>query len=304
YTSLYMQLSKKYIWAGLGVFSLLLLLLFSLGDDQTESVHVEIQSANIIAGTEETGVVNSEPKKEAKGESKEVVEADNPEVESNSNSQEQDDENHLVLSVVDGDTVKISYNGTEEVIRLIGIDTPETVHPSKPVECFGKEASDYAKSVLEGESIRLQFDKSQGERDYYGRMLAYIFLQDGTNFNRYMIEKGYAYEYTYNLPYMFQAEFKAAERVARNAGAGLWAPGACDVAQESQVVTPVVRTQETQSKPSTGNSSYSCSSNTYNCGDFSTHAEAQRTYEGCGGVNNDVHRLDADSDGLACESLP
>jgi micrococcal nuclease len=77
-----------------------------------------------------------------------------------------------VLKVVDGDTVKITYEGKETTVRLIGVDTPETVHPSKPVEAFGKEASNFTKNLLLGESIYLRFDGNR--TDKYGRMLAYL----------------------------------------------------------------------------------------------------------------------------------
>lgn len=132
-----------------------------------------------------------------------------------------------VERVIDGDTVKIVLGSTTETVRLIGIDTPETVHPSKPVECFGKEASDKTKSLLEGTSVRIETDPSQGTRDKYGRLLAYLFLPDGTNVNQLLIAEGYAYEYTYNLPYKYQSQFKQAEKDAREQKRGLWADGVC-----------------------------------------------------------------------------
>ena len=132
-----------------------------------------------------------------------------------------------VVKVVDGDTVDILMNGNTERLRLIGINTPETVDPRKPVQCFGREASDKAKSMLSGSTISIEQDPSQGERDTYGRLLAYIFLEDGTNFNKYMIAEGYAHEYTYRIPYKYQVEFKAAQADARSGERGLWAATAC-----------------------------------------------------------------------------
>lgn len=132
-----------------------------------------------------------------------------------------------VSRVVDGDTLVVSRGGKDEKVRLIGVDTPESVDPRKPVQCFGAEASRYAKSLLEGRSVRLEADASQGERDRYGRLLAYVFLEDGTNVNLELVRQGYAHEYTYRLPYRYQAEFKAAEREAREAARGLWAPETC-----------------------------------------------------------------------------
>jgi len=101
-----------------------------------------------------------------------------------------------VVKVVDGDTIDVSINGKTERIRLIGINTPETVDPRKPVECFGKEASDKAKTLLGGMKVYLESDITQGELDKYSRLLRYVFLENGTNFNLLMIKEGYAYEYT------------------------------------------------------------------------------------------------------------
>lgn len=133
-----------------------------------------------------------------------------------------------VSRVVDGDTVHVELNGEVTKVRLLGIDTPETVHPQKPVECFGREASDAAKMMLEGAEVMLEADGSQGDVDKYGRALRYVFLEDGTNFNLWMIENGYAFEYTYSLPYLYQDEFMAAELEAREAGRGLWEEGVCE----------------------------------------------------------------------------
>lgn len=134
---------------------------------------------------------------------------------------------YQVISVVDGDTVKVNINGTTETLRLIGIDTPETVHPTKPVECFGIEASNKAKEILNNKKVSLEADPSQGDRDKYGRLLRYIILEDGTNFNKLMIAEGYAYEYTYSSPYKYQSEFKQAEINARNSKIGLWTDNIC-----------------------------------------------------------------------------
>lgn len=132
-----------------------------------------------------------------------------------------------VVNVVDGDTLDVSINGKIERLRLIGINTPETVDPRRPVQCFGVQASNKAKEFLSGKSIALESDPTQGERDKYDRLLRYIHLSDGRNFNELMISEGYAYEYTYDLPYKYQQEFKQAEADARQSGRGLWAEGVC-----------------------------------------------------------------------------
>ena len=133
----------------------------------------------------------------------------------------------LVSTVVDGDTIKVNINGTVETLRLIGIDTPETVDPRKPVQCFGREASNKAKELLTGKNVRLEADPTQGERDSYNRLLRYVFFSDGESFNKLMISQGYAHEYTHNLPYKYQAEFNEAEKYARENKLGLWADDTC-----------------------------------------------------------------------------
>ncbi|MBI5071988.1 thermonuclease family protein [Candidatus Falkowbacteria bacterium] len=153
----------------------------------------------------------------------------------------------LVSSVVDGDTVKVNIDGTVETLRLIGIDTPETVDPRKPVQCFGVEASNKAKELLTGAKVRLEADPTQGESDVYGRLLRYVFLDDGTNFNKLMIEQGYAFEYTYNTPYKYQTEFKQAETYARENKLGLWADDTC-----AGVADPVSADTNTNTNTSIG----------------------------------------------------
>lgn len=129
-----------------------------------------------------------------------------------------------VTRVVDGDTIKVSTGIT---LRLIGIDTPETVDPRKPVQCFGREASNHAHQLLDKSSVSLEFDPTQGRLDRYGRTLAYVWMSDGRMFNELMIADGYAHEYTYDLPYRYQDQFIAAERAARDAPRGLWSPSTC-----------------------------------------------------------------------------
>ena len=133
-----------------------------------------------------------------------------------------------VVDVIDGDTVRVDIESEEEMVRVIGMDAPETVHPTEAVECFGEEASGYARELLEGESVWLEYDSSQGNRDRYERLLRYITLEDGRNFANAMIEDGYAFEYTFNLPYRYQDEFQASEAEAREQERGLWSEDTCD----------------------------------------------------------------------------
>ena len=128
-----------------------------------------------------------------------------------------------VTRVIDGDTIEVTSPRRMLKVRLIGIDTPETVHPSVPIECFGPEASRFATRRLLGEAVRLEYDPTQGRRDYYGRTLAYVWLaQPRRLFNLEAIRRGYALEYTYESAYRRQGQFNAAEQVAQRAERGIW----------------------------------------------------------------------------------
>lgn len=129
---------------------------------------------------------------------------------------------YAVVKVVDGDTIDVDMNGRIERVRLIGINAPESVDPRRTVECFGIEASNYAKLVLSEKRVRLERDGSQQDRDSYDRLLRYVFLENGTNVNELIVREGYAYEYTYKFPYQYQKEFKQAEKDAKASGKGLW----------------------------------------------------------------------------------
>jgi len=122
-----------------------------------------------------------------------------------------------VNQVVDGDTIEIEGGAR---VRYIGVNTPETVHPTKAVECFGKEASNYNKKLLEGGLVRLQRDIT--DTDKYGRLLRYIYLPDGTFVNLKLVTDGYAYADTYPPDVAHAKEFVAAQSAARAAGRGLW----------------------------------------------------------------------------------
>lgn len=126
-----------------------------------------------------------------------------------------------VTKVADGDTFKIKVEGQTVTVRMLGIDTPETVDPRKQVQCFGKEASNKTKELLLKHSVTLQTDPTQGMTDKFNRVLAYVYIDD-LFVNKYLIENGYAHEYTYNIPYEKQVEFKEAEKSAREGQKGLW----------------------------------------------------------------------------------
>jgi len=185
---------------------------------------------------------------------------------------------YKIVYVVDGDTVEIASG---ERVRLIGIDSSESGQP------YYLEARNKLMDLILNKGVRLEKDIT--DKDRYGRLLRYIYAGE-LFINVEMVRLGYAHSYTYPPDVKYQSQILSAEREARNNQIGLWA----------QTPEPAPEPQP-QPRPS---QTVICSYNVYNCSDFSTHAEAQSVYEQCGGANNDVHRLDQDKDGLACESLP
>ena len=132
-----------------------------------------------------------------------------------------------VTNVVNGELVEVSLPGGAARVRLIGIDAPEVVGPGEPFQCYGAEATSRAGELLAGQSVRLELDASQGERDAAGNLLAYVWLQDGSMYNARMIAEGFARERSGAAAYRYQGQFQAAEQQARSQQLGLWHPGSC-----------------------------------------------------------------------------
>ncbi|WP_248761465.1 thermonuclease family protein [Pseudarthrobacter sp. SSS035] len=130
---------------------------------------------------------------------------------------------YRVESVVDGDTIRIECNGESTRVRLVGINTPETVKEDAPVECGGPEASASLHAILDAGEVFLSTDPAQGERDRYGRLLAYVWAMDGSLVNRTMIELGHAEATGYGKDYAYKEPFEAAAQTARAAGTARWA---------------------------------------------------------------------------------
>lgn len=124
-----------------------------------------------------------------------------------------------VVRVIDGDTLIVIYNGEEERVRLIGVDAPETVHPTQWVELYGQEASNFAKNTLENKTIELEFDVQK--RDQYGRLLAYVWI-DGEMFNKTILQQGYAYVSTRPPNVKYVEEFTKLQQQAHENQKWLW----------------------------------------------------------------------------------
>ena len=132
------------------------------------------------------------------------------------------DTGYHVKQVVDGDTIKIEDKGQLVTIRLIGVDTPETKHPTKPVEKYGKEASEFTKNLLLGEKVYLRSSTRATATDKYGRRLCYVFrAPDGLFVNLEIIRQGYGYVYK-QYPFEHLNLFTRYEDIADEIGKGLW----------------------------------------------------------------------------------
>ncbi|MCS3779366.1 thermonuclease family protein [Tsukamurella ocularis] len=133
-----------------------------------------------------------------------------------------------VVRVTDGDTISVARTGSggAVTVRLLGIDSPETVDPRKPVQCYGREASASLKQLLAGRTVDLEHGPEA--TDKYGRVLAYVWIGDELVNYRQVLD-GYAREYTYGArPAQHAAAIRAAQAEARTAGRGLWAPAGCN----------------------------------------------------------------------------
>jgi micrococcal nuclease len=130
--------------------------------------------------------------------------------------------------VVDGDTVIVDVGRDRVRVRLLGINTPETVKPNSPVECYGPEASSRAKALMpEGAAVRLQTDAGHEREDDFGRLLAYIWVGGNPSINERLVSEGFATVFIKGRPFSRAREFQAKESAARQQGLGLW--GSCPV---------------------------------------------------------------------------
>jgi micrococcal nuclease len=216
-----------------------------------------------------------------------------------------------VTRVVDGDTMKVSFTEggkvKEETIRLLLVDTPESVDPEKPVQPFALDASNYAKTMLTGKDVQLELDVS--ERDKYGRLLCYLYIGDNM-FNELLLENGYArvaYIYPPNVKYVDQ--FREIQKKAQQKALNIWSVenyaqedgyhegvvkgGATASAKSTTTATPK---PVTTSKPTTTTTSKP--SVIYNSCKEANAAGAYSIKKGEPGYST---KLDGDRDGVACE---
>jgi endonuclease YncB( thermonuclease family) len=181
-------------------------------------------------------------------------------------------ETAVVRSIIDGDTIEVELGGRQYRLRYIGVDTPERDEP------YYAEATAVNRQLVEGQTVILVKDVS--ETDRFGRLLRYVYLQDGTFVNAELLRQGVARRVTFPPDVAQQEQFGQVQEEARLAGRGLWSV--------SELIAPC-----------------SCAGNLYNCADFNSQAEAQTCHDYCQGqIGQDIHRLDGRGDGRACRSLP
>lgn len=191
--------------------SLIFAILLSIGakyvPEEYRTTHNEEETIDTV-----TSVISSEEYEEGEEESKEEnVSSDTV----------------TVVRVIDGDTIVVREEGKEVKVRLIGVDTPESVDTRTKVQCFGKEAAAFTTKLLSGEQVRLEPDATQTDTDIYGRLLRYVYIADGQLVNDRLIREGYAHEYTYKIPYQKQVQFREAQKEAREQRRGLWSKEVC-----------------------------------------------------------------------------
>lgn len=223
-----------------------------------------------------------------------------------------------VTRVVDGDTMEVTLaDGTEDTIRLLGVDTPETYSENTPDEYgfpdtvaardwlanWGDRATSFATDRLDGTDVIIGIDEESDRRGSFGRLLCYLYYDGEANFNRQLLNRGLAR--VYPSTFTLRSEFETVEKTARENEVGLWGfeggSGAMETATEAETETEVPDSGSGDSgndgsdlpPPSGG-------SDPYDCSDFDSQAQAQQVLDNTPG---DPSGLDADDDGVACESL-
>lgn len=128
---------------------------------------------------------------------------------------------YRVVKIEDGDTVTVDMNGSQERVRFIGVDTPETQDPRKPIQCFGHAATNFTRDLIGNNDVRLEADPLSANRDRYNRLLRYVYLPDGRLVQAEIIKQGYGFAYL-SFPFTKSEEFRVFGVQAREQSLGLW----------------------------------------------------------------------------------
>lgn len=217
---------------------------------------------------------------------------------------------YKVLEVVDWDTIKINYDWKETSVRILGLDTPEKYATRTWYkECYWDDASNFAKSILEGKNVRVEIDSTQDKFDKYNRLLAHIFLEDWTYYEAKMIQEGYGFYYFYSKATKYDNELKKSQETAKKNNVWVWKY--CDgkriplktVTDTKTKVEDILKwttntwSTTTANKPVT-NTNFSCSVKKTTCWVMKTCEEAKFYLKSCS-----ISSLDKDKDWTPCESL-
>jgi micrococcal nuclease len=231
-----------------------------------------------------------------------------------------------VKEVVDGDTIKIRIGGKTVAIRILGIDTPEKYATRTGYqECYGQEASDFAKKQLAGQTVTIETDSTQDQKDKYGRILAHVFYSGGLYYEEESIRNGFGFRYVYKKPTKYDERLKQAEMLAKNDSVGVWkycegkrkpidkviqgTKQAVDslLTSSGSSVTPTPLPISSDApivpaKPAPDNSdtapAFSCQTRKYSCKEMKTCDEARFYLKSCGRSS-----LDGNRDGTPCDAL-
>ena len=191
-------------------------------------------------------------------------------------------ESAIVTRVIDGDTVEVNINGKLRSVRYIGIDTPETKHPSKSAECFGPEASRFNEELVSGQQVLLENDVTNTDR--YGRLLRYLWIEGVGLVNQILVESGHARVSTYPPDVKYETLLTESENAARATGNGLWS--ACS--EPKRIVD-----DKDHCSPAYPSLCLPSPSQDLDCRDINAVNFPV--------LQPDPHHLDGDGDGIGCE---
>ena len=200
-------------------------------------------------------------------------------------------------SVVDGDTVHVQRGSRDLTLRLIGIDTPETVDPYEPVNCFGPQASAFAHRRLTGRQVMVELDNTQGRLDRYGRTLAYLWIGahgERGIYNLAALRRGFAVEYLYDVTYAWRPTFLRAQSAARRHDRGLWSPRTCD----GDIHQPA----HAHALGGPRHGKHGCAPGYRPCLPIRRDLDCSQIDGPVYVTGADQYHLDGDGDGIACES--
>lgn len=201
-----------------------------------------------------------------------------------------------VTRIIDGASFFVSINEQEVIVKLVGIIVPQYDPNGNETYCYGKDSFNKTQSLLTDKYVRLEADTTIQMEDATTELYRYVTLEDGLDLGELLLSQGFAVVNSNDPQYQNRDKYLRVENGAKEQGLGLWNITTCSgkVAQPSPITTPL----------DTMGTVCICTENIFDCDSFARQTEAQGCFDVCGGVTNDIHYLDTDRDGLACEMLP